>query len=353
MPPHRDELTRDQRIQIITLREAGFKYEQIRAYFLKKDPPIDISFRQIQYAINQGRPTPQKKGHVGRHLSLSEEQVDELEIFVCSSRTNRFLSYFQLSNGPFCHWEVSQDIIRKALKRRGYSRCLARQKPPLSDVNQRKRLAFALEHEHWTIQDWSAILWTDETWVTGGRHRRQWVTRKAGEELHPDCLLQKIPRRRGWMFWGSFAGGEKGPCVFWEKQWGSIGQVSYSERIIPVIQSWIEAKRAQGIHLLLMQDNAPSHSGYLAKEELLRREILLVDWPPYNPDLNPIKILWDWMKDWIEENYPDKQFSPPVLRRIIQEAWDAIPASKIWDLLCTMPQRIQDVKNAGGGYTKW
>jgi hypothetical protein len=26
--------------------------------------------------------------------------------------------------------------------------------------------------------------------VTSGRHRRAWITRKIGEELHPDCIVE-------------------------------------------------------------------------------------------------------------------------------------------------------------------
>jgi hypothetical protein len=44
------------------------------------------------------------------------------------------------------------------------------------------------------------ILWSDESWVTGGKHRKQWVTRKADEELKDTCVLTKYRKRKGWMF---------------------------------------------------------------------------------------------------------------------------------------------------------
>jgi hypothetical protein len=46
------------------------------------------------------------------------------------------------------------------------------------EENRLARLAWAHEHIHWT-----EALWTDETYP--GRHRKTWVTRKAGEELKP------------------------------------------------------------------------------------------------------------------------------------------------------------------------
>lgn len=117
--PRRPELSRDTKISIITLREAGFTYKQIQGHYLRKNPPIDISLRQIQHTVTQGHPTPQKKGHVGRPTLLTEEQVDKLEAFIISSKTDHLLSYFRLSIGPFSHFGVSQDIIKNALQKRG------------------------------------------------------------------------------------------------------------------------------------------------------------------------------------------------------------------------------------------
>ena len=103
-----------------------------------------------------------------------------------------------------------------------------------------------------------------------------------------------------------------------------------------------------------MQDNAPGHSGSITQEALLQLGIRLIFWPPYSPDLNPIETVWNKMKDWIEDNYEDKQYSYPQLRRIVQRAWDeAITPEFLWDILCTMSQRCKDVIEANGMHTKW
>lgn len=49
--PRRPELSRDIKISIITLKEVGLTYKQIRAYYLRKNPPINISLRQIQHTV--------------------------------------------------------------------------------------------------------------------------------------------------------------------------------------------------------------------------------------------------------------------------------------------------------------
>jgi len=59
-------------------------------------------------------------------------------------------------------------------------------------------------------------------WITGGRYTRIWVTRRAGEEWDPTCIVKRHQRKKGWMFWGCFYGHIKGLGIFWEKDWGSI-----------------------------------------------------------------------------------------------------------------------------------
>ena len=41
------------------------------------------------------------------------------------------------------------------------------------------------------------------------------------------------------------------------------------------------------------------------------------------------------------------------LRAAMIEAWNPITDAEVKDIIHTMPQRYQDVKDAHGGYTKW
>lgn len=334
------DLSRDQRVQCHTLRSIGWTYADIAAH-------LQITSRQVQTACAQDHPTPKKRP--GRNRILTESQINELETFICLSRTNRLMSYLQLSIGPFAHFGVGQFAIRRALRSRGYRRCVARAKPPLSEQNKAIRLRWAQEHVSWTITQWSKILWTDETWVTGGRHRKQWVTRRPSEELDPTCVVDKIRKRRGWMFWGSFNGTTRGPCLFWEKEWGTINQTSYCDRIVPLIDGWIRSN--PGIQL--MQDSAPGHSAGSTLQELHERGIYPIFWPAFSPDLNPIETVWNMMKDYIEDQFGDVQLSYDRLRQVVKEAWDSITQEQLEGLLNSMQERCQDVIDAQGGYTKW
>ena len=91
------------------------------------------------------------------------------------------------------------------------------------------------------------------------------------------------------MFWGCFYGHTKGPGIFWEKDWGSINQESYCVHTVPVIHGYIELMRREGIYLVLMQDGALGHTVGDTKQELRERRIIVIFWPPFSPDLNPIE----------------------------------------------------------------
>ena len=45
------------------------------------------------------------------------------------------------------------------------------------------------------------------------------------------------------------------------------------------------------------------------------------------------------MKDWIEEHYPKVHNSYVKLKKVVQEAWEAITHERIEEIVREMPQR--------------
>ena len=89
---------------------------------------------------------------------------------------------------------------------------------------------------------------------------------------------------------------------------------------------------------------------------------LLIKWPSNSPDLNPIEILWNRMKQWIQETYgieidmvqrPGHRMKYDRLKEIVQEAWDPITEDDLKSLLYSMKDRCQAVINAHGLHTKY
>lgn len=336
--PH---LTRDERRDILLMASLHHTEEEIAAY-LSDRYGKQITLRQISYTLQTEKATPRKP--TGRPAKLTREQGDVLEAYVTTSHETRRMSYEMLArNLQFPN--IGRDAIRRELNRRGYSRRIALRKPPLDERTKVIRLEWAREHLHWSEEQWWKILWSDETWVTGGTHRKVWITRRPGEELHPHCIIPKVQRKAGWMFWGCFAGKTKGPSLFWEKEWGTIGSESYIQHIIPLVEGWIKMNPG----LVFMQDNAPGHRAAETRAELYERSILIIFWPAFSPDLNPIEYVWNLMKDWIASHYPTKM-NYDQLRIAVKEAWEAVAIEELTDLVRSMKDRCQAVIDARGGH---
>jgi len=176
--PKRRYLDRDTRLKILTLHDLGWKYQSIVTQ-------LNVTLRQIGLVVKAGHPTPSKRP--GKRPLFDTPKRQDIVGYVCRNKVTRRMTYAQLADV----FECTIDRIRLALRKEGYSRRVARKKPPISEATRQVRLAWAYEHLNWTREQWDQILWSDETWVTGKKHTRTWVTRRPDEVFHPDCVEKK------------------------------------------------------------------------------------------------------------------------------------------------------------------
>lgn len=335
----RRNCTRDERLRAQTLYlHAGWSKDDIALQ-------LNLTPGQVQYALTH-RVTPQKKKS-GRRPLLGPAERKQLIEWVCASAKNRRTPWKDIPG--ILGWNCSVYAIETAFKHEGFTRRTALKKPVLTEAHKKARLAWAEEHINWTWDQWQWIFWTDETWVNPGKHKKVKVTRRVGEVLHPDCLEPKIRKKIGWMFWGGISGAcGKGPGLFWEKDWGTITSESYCRHIVPIIAQYTSRWR-----LFFMQDNASGHAAKATLEEMEKWGLRPIFWPANSPDLNPIETVWDWIKDYVQEKYPEVHRSYPRLREAVIEAWNSITNKQIRELIETMHDRCQAVIDARGGHTKY
>jgi transposase len=131
-------ISRDNRLRVQTLAQAGVPYARIAAQ-------VGVTERQIGYSV-RAPTTPQKRA--GRPRILSKSQVQELILFVRQSRATRQMSWLALAQhfNETKGWNVTEYPIRYALREVGYTRRVALAKPPLSKENKQIRLQWAQDH---------------------------------------------------------------------------------------------------------------------------------------------------------------------------------------------------------------
>lgn len=104
--------------------------------------------------------------------------------------------------------------------------------------------------------------------------------------------------------------------------------------------------------MIFQQDNDPKHTSKKAEKCLEDLHISVLDWPAQSPDLNPIEHLWMQLKYDL-----GKYENPPngilELWDRVQEKWNGIDKDACLKLIMSMPDRIQQVFKAKGGYTKY
>src|SRR5690606_29826054 len=161
------------------------------------------------------------------------------------------------------------------------------------------------------------------------------------------------------MVWSIFAGGIKGPLVFVD---GNINSVKYLDDILReyLPEFYTEVTQTTRREAIFMQDNAPVHTAKAVKSWLHDCEFLVLDWPPYSPDLNPIEHVWVRLKEAMHRIDPDLKYakgSPDMLKRrmriALEKGWSEISDSLLQDLASSMPRRLEAVIEAGGWYTKY
>ena len=63
-------------------------------------------------------------------------------------------------------------------------------------------------------------------------------------------------------------------------------------------------KQCWSLGMTFIQDNALVYTVKKVTEWFKDHEISVLDWAPYSPDLNPIKHIWERIKEWIIKHYP-------------------------------------------------
>jgi hypothetical protein len=64
-------------------------------------------------------------------------------------------------------------------------------------------------------------------------------------------------------------------------------------------------------------------------------------------------MVWNWMKDWIQEHYDDNLHAYDELREATNAAWNAVLEAYLNELLESMPARCQAVMKANGRQTRY
>ena len=210
---------------------------------------------------------------------------------------------------------------------------------------------FAQTYQHWTIEDWKKVVWSDETKVNRiGSDGCVWVWKRAGEPLTDWTTTPTVKHGGGHiMVWGCMGWNGVGMLIEVE---GIMNAKQYVEILEGGLMDSVDKLEMDQENLYFQQDNDPKHTSNLATNFLKDHEINVLDWPAQSPDLNPIEHLWEVLKRLLNR-YEDPPSGVFELWNRAAEKWDEITQEQCKRLIESMPRRLEAVIKAKGGNTKY
>ncbi|GFX21544.1 transposable element Tcb1 transposase [Trichonephila clavipes] len=213
--------------------------------------------------------------------------------------------------------------------------------------HRRNRLQWCREHKNWTTDQWSRVLFTDESrFSTRSDSQRVLIWREIGTRF---CTSNIKERHHyggpGVLVWGGIMLNGRTELPIFDR--GSVTGDRYCEEVLlPHVRLF---RGAIGPDFIFMDDNARPHRT-LAVEELLESEdITRMDWPAYSPDLNPIEHVWDALGKRIAARLHHPENTQQLKQMLIDE-WVLLPQEMLHQLVLSMRRRCEaTIAMKGGG----
>ncbi|GFV82051.1 transposable element Tcb1 transposase [Trichonephila clavipes] len=153
-----------------------------------------------------------------------------------------------------------------------------------AEQHRTARLQWCREHHNWTEQDWTCVLFSDESrFSLSSDCRRQLIWHESGTAYRPENIQEK----------------DRYPTC---------------------------------------NDNATCHRTLAVQDCLDSEGIQRLLWPARSPDLNPIENVWDALGRQVAgRRYPPTNKNTPI--RALTEEWDKLPQQLLDNVVQTMEPR--------------
>jgi transposase len=325
------DLSPAEKVEIDTCFSLGLNQSEIAQR-------LGRSRHAIQNQLN--KPENYERAKRGAKRKLSERDIRHIG----RQASNKMTSSARIKDD--LELDVSTRTVRRALAMNPDLSYDKKRKGPTSTV-QSKRARLDWGNDHCNMVDaWKLVIFSDEKkFNLDGPDGLQmyWHDHRKGKLR----FAKRHSGGGGVMFWGGIGAHGLTPLVLIEERMDSdMYQRVIRDYLLP------NTHDICGDHFTFQQDGAPCHRSNSTRAFMQRRNVTLLDWPAYSPDMNIIENLWGYLTQVV---YKDgKQYrSKRLLEDACRDAWDEIDQDYIDSLFNSLPNRIRELIDANGGPTSY
>ena len=355
------QLSDSEIMRILTLNHSGLSTREIARQLTRSPSTVSRILHTYDYKTFDGR----DRTRIAKRKTTKHED----RILTRTAKANDDQSYRDIIH--MSGIKVSRNTLRRRLKEINLYSRIRRQKPVLKSQHKAARLYWARKYQHWTVQDWMRVIWSDESAIVLGRktRRRRCIRKRGHAHLERHCDGTVKSGKITMMVWACFNGLKPGPLIVCDA--GSVNADRYldvlrdgvvtfvNEMLTPELGSNTITVATEDTYLF-MHDNAPCHTAKKVTEFLKKRRVPTMKWPAQSPDLNPIENLWVDLKERFHARCAaiglKPSTRPEVLEKfatIVRQLWREQGIELIMKRIESMPRHVAAIIAAKGGHTKY
>jgi transposase len=229
---------------------------------------------------------------------------------------------------------VSLRTVRRRLNEIDLHTFVKRKEHAFTELDLRRRIAFAEGYANWKEAEWKRVLWSDHTLFTLDNQGREYVQRPPGKACDPKYLGQTERLEGAVWLWGCICADGLGHAELYE---GTLDAARYQSILALNLVKSAHTFWPQG-QWWYQQDNASPHTAGTSRAWFHNHGVDLIDFPPWSSDLSPIENLWNDLKQRVYAHHPKTM--EELEHRIVEE-WQATNLNYVSHICLSLPQRAQ------------